>query len=423
VDTVHTLTTRFGRKLPVLGRAALRRLVLESGLFDAGYYVETHPEKVGPGFDALGHFLEHGAKERRDPSPFFRSRFYLAQNPDVAAAGVNPLVHYLTWGAREGRDPNPFFDTSFYLESDPKVSSAGVNPLTHFLTRGRREGREPVRRSGPRVHLYATCWNEIRLLGFFFRHYDPVVQRYVIYDDGSTDGSVDLLRGHPKVELRRFYRRDPDSFTLSERDLFGHCWKESRGFRDGPLADFVILCNIDEHLVHPDLGGYLSQCVEAGVTIVPALGFQMFTDEFPRPDERLCNTRTDGVPDHDDCKLVVFSPTAVQDINYRIGGHAAEPTGRLVAPWRDELMLQNYQLLGIDYVQRRFAELDSGMGPKDRQNGWGYHYRWSRQELLELFEKNRQKAVNTAAIRAEPWKGYVTPEWWKAFPRGEPCRP
>src|SRR6185503_2039717 len=183
--------------------------------------------------------------------------FYLSRYPDVAAAGINPLVHYIVWGAREGRDPNPFFDTTFYLKTNPEVERSGVNPLAHYLIRGRREGREPVPRSGPRVHLYATCWNEIRLLGFFFRHYDRFVQRYVIFDDGSTDGSLDLLQGHPKVELRRFYRRDCDSFTLSERDLFNHCWKESRGFRGGPQADFVIICDVDEHLVHRDLGGYL----------------------------------------------------------------------------------------------------------------------------------------------------------------------
>jgi hypothetical protein len=153
------------------------------------------------------------------------------------------------------------------------------------------------------------------------------------------------------------------------------------------------------------------------VTIIPALGFQMFSDGFPDPDELLCETRAEGVPDHDDCKLLVFSPTAVRDIHFRIGEHAADPVGRLVAPFRDELMLQNYQMLGIDYVLDRFAELNRGMGPRDRENHWGYHYRWSREELLELFAEKRKHAVNTRAIRAEPWKGYATPEWWSALPR------
>ena len=40
------------------------------------------------------------------------------------------------------------------------------------------------------------------MLGFMFRNYDDLVQRYVVYDDGSTDGSLDILAAHPKVEIR-----------------------------------------------------------------------------------------------------------------------------------------------------------------------------------------------------------------------------
>jgi hypothetical protein len=51
------------------------------------------------------------------------------------------------------------------------------------------------------IHLYTVCWDEADMLGFFFRHYDPWVDRYVIYDDGSTDGSLDILRANPRVEV------------------------------------------------------------------------------------------------------------------------------------------------------------------------------------------------------------------------------
>ena len=46
----------------------------------------------------------------------------------------------------------------------------------------------------PRVHLYTVCWDEADMLGFFFRHYDPFVERYVVYDDGSTDGTPERIR-------------------------------------------------------------------------------------------------------------------------------------------------------------------------------------------------------------------------------------
>lgn len=268
--------------------------------------------------------------------------------------------------------------------------------------------------SAPRVHLYALCWNDAHHLEWFFRHYDPIVERYVIFDDGSTDGSLDLLRQHPRVETRRFVRSHRDSFVLSERDVFNNCWKESRGGRGEAPADWVIVCSVDEHLVHDDFGGYLKHCTALGVTVIPALGFQMFTETFPSASEHLCDTRRVGVPDEYDCKLSVFAPTAIDEVNYEEGGHVAAPVGRVRAPCHNRLVLRHYQLLGIDYTLARFAELRSGLGPVDRDRRWGAHYDQSRDELEERWATYRVNGVDTSV---DPWVGYQTPEWWDRLPR------
>lgn len=261
----------------------------------------------------------------------------------------------------------------------------------------------------PRVHAYALCWNDARQLEFFFRHYDAIVERYVIFDDGSTDESWDLLRRHPSVDARRFVRSHPDSFVLSELDLFNSCWKESRG-----TADWVIVSSLDEHLVHANLACYLTECLRLGITIIPALGFQMFTEAFPRSGERLCETHRYGVPDVHDCKLLLFSPTAIEEINYEPGGHIAAPVGRVLAPVRDEILLQHYQLLGLDYTLDRFAELRARMPSGDRARGWGIHYDQSLDDLKDLWRAYRAAAVDTTA---EPLTRYPRPEWWDRFPR------
>lgn len=87
-----------------------------------------------------------------------------------------------------------------------------------------------------RVHLYSIVWNEEEMLPFFFRHYDSLVDRYVIYDDGSTDRTLEMLGAHDRVEVRPFVRSDPDSYVLAARILHDNVWKESRGH-----ADWVII--------------------------------------------------------------------------------------------------------------------------------------------------------------------------------------
>ena len=126
------------------------------------------------------------------------------------------------------------------------------------------------------VHLYTLCLDEVRMLPFFFQHYDSIVEYYVVYDDGSTDGSLDLLHQHHRVEIRPFERTNSDSFVESELVLFEHCWKESRR-----RADWVILVNIDEFLYHPMGWSFLETYKTKGITIIQAEGYQMVAESFP----------------------------------------------------------------------------------------------------------------------------------------------
>src|SRR5579864_522072 len=71
--------------------------------------------------------------------PEFDDEYYLASNPDVV--GMDPLVHFLVHGWREDRDPTPDFSIADYTLANSDVKETGVNPFFHYLTVGRREGR------------------------------------------------------------------------------------------------------------------------------------------------------------------------------------------------------------------------------------------------------------------------------------------
>ncbi len=49
----------------------------------------------------------------------------------------NGMIHFIEKGAREKRNPHPMFDIDSYLRENPDVAESGMNPLVHFLERKR----------------------------------------------------------------------------------------------------------------------------------------------------------------------------------------------------------------------------------------------------------------------------------------------
>lgn len=83
-------------------RGRLRRLqpehALAAGAFDRGFYLRTYPDVAQSGMDPLEHFMAHGWREGRDPSPDFSVRAYLEAVTEVAESGENPFLHWLAAG-------------------------------------------------------------------------------------------------------------------------------------------------------------------------------------------------------------------------------------------------------------------------------------------------------------------------------------
>ncbi|MCS0505315.1 rhamnan synthesis F family protein [Ancylobacter mangrovi] len=116
-------------------------LVAASGLFDADWYLARNPDAAAYSGGPIRHYLDYGAREGRDPNPFFSSRWYVASHPEAAASLLNPLVHYIRFGSEAGLRPSADFDPTWYRHTYPDATAAGVEPLFHYLHHGQAERR------------------------------------------------------------------------------------------------------------------------------------------------------------------------------------------------------------------------------------------------------------------------------------------
>jgi hypothetical protein len=246
--------------------------------------------------------------------------------------------------------------------------------------------RHARRRDKQTIHLYALCWNEARMLPHFFHHYDRIVDQYFIADHGSTDESAAMLRRHPKVSLSSLPRAE-GSFIEMATAHYNQCWKASRG-----IATWVLVINIDEHVYHPRLRGFLRGCRRRGVTVVEAEGYNMVANQPPRSSQPLWRTVPYGVREPAWDKPQIFDPSRIEDINFAPGRHAATPTGTCVLLKTPAVKLLHFKYLGLDYLLTRYAELRSVFPDADLQRGWGYQYGWTRDQTTEVYQRHLAQA-------------------------------
>lgn len=228
-----------------------------------------------------------------------------------------------------------------------------------------------------KIELYTITWNDMRVLPFFLRHYESWVDRIVVFDDHSDDGSLELLRTHPKVDLRVLPEKG-DSFVLTALHIWNHAWKESRN-----RADWVIATNVDEFFRSaPDPQKFLQAAKEAHFTIVHPLGFEMYGEHFPASDANLIESLKFGVPMFGQDKQQIFNPNAISEMRFLPGRHMCAPQGRLKTLQTHEARLFHYKYVDTrGYLVPRQAALRDRMLGGDIVKGFGQQYRLHSREI------------------------------------------
>lgn len=264
------------------------------------------------------------------------------------------------------------------------------------------------------THLYTLCWNEADMLPFFFRHYDSWVDRYCIYDDGSDDGSIEILRANPKVEVRRFERTVEGSFVLSHTALQNTVWEESRG-----IADWVVITALDEHLFvrGAKMHRYLWEQKTMGVSYLPALGFNIVAEGFPEGGERLVDAPMRAYAMRNFNKLSIFDPNAVTSPGFRPGRHLASPTGRLLLPRTDDLLLFHFKNIGYERTRERNRQEGARLGSVDRSARMGIEYLRDDATFHSDWEAKVRRAFDVRDIPSDATRVAAGPLWWSSNQR------
>lgn len=201
------------------------------------------------------------------------------------------------------------------------------------------------------------------MLAYFLRHYAPLADRVVLFDDHSDDGGPDLAAAYANVEVRPYPGAGLDDIEFVR--FAAATYPEARAKH----VDWVVWVDADEFVYAKDLRGTLTQLAAAGVTLPLTQGFAMFSDCYPTTREQIYDEVRQGVPYERDSKPVVFNPAI--DIAWGAGKHdltqGGGERGSLTL-----LKLLHFRNLGPDYFAARNAKNYARMSERNKAAGLGF---------------------------------------------------
>jgi hypothetical protein len=235
-----------------------------------------------------------------------------------------------------------------------------------------------------KIEVFAICWNEIELVPYFVRHYKTFASRITVFDNYSSDGS-DIALSKLGCEVIKYGGRELDDREYLR--IKNNAWKDSK-------ADYVIVCDMDELLYHPNIKSYLHSSFLNGVNIFETQGIDMFSNNMPAMGNgQIYEFIKTGFESPAYSKRVIFSPS-IENINYDYGCHHSQPTGNLIFDSSRELKVLHYRNIGgSQRLLKRHKAYQQRMCHYNKRMGLGKHYLRSDKQIISDFEGSLRRST------------------------------
>ena len=237
-----------------------------------------------------------------------------------------------------------------------------------------------------KIHAHILTYNEEKILPFTLDYYSSFCEKIFIYDNMSTDNSDEVFQKYDKVVVNKWS-------SNNQINELNYIKIKSNSYRSHSRhADWVIVCDCDEFLYHPNLLDKLSEYKNNGITIPKISGHDMVSESFPIYDGDLITNKIKiGSEIYAPfCKNIIFNPKL--NIEYGIGAHSFKCDEGIFST-NMELKLLHYKFLGIEYVEKIYKSRVDRLSEFNKQNKFGEHYFNVPYEYMNNLLQNQYKVI------------------------------
>jgi glycosyltransferase involved in cell wall biosynthesis len=211
--------------------------------------------------------------------------------------------------------------------------------------------------------ILTTTYNEAPLVPWFLRHYEQFADRIIVYDDKSTDGTRELLRAHPKVQLED-WQGDNGIDETQRLEWAYRCISAMKN-----QCHWLMVVDFDEFIFGPGTTAYtdirpiLAGEARQGVDAIQTSGFNMMYPESKdagipdiskhEPTVQLYQLIPNGVRAPVYAKTCIITPEA--PVHWNMGRHRLSPECGAKFSEQARLKLLHFRYLSPGYTAQRNA--------------------------------------------------------------------
>lgn len=234
-----------------------------------------------------------------------------------------------------------------------------------------------------KIDVFAICYNEEIILPFFLNHYFKFTNNITIYDNQSTDNSVEIIKSFGANVIS--YDTNNEIRDDIYLDIKNNCWKQSN-------ADWVIVIDIDEFIYHTDIK---TKLLNTNSSIIVPIGFEMISENIPIYNNNLItDCIKTGFQYKNSSKPCIFNPRKIKEINFLPGCHEVSPIGDVTYDVLTDIKLLHYKHINREYVIKKHSSYCKRLSSINLKKNWGHHYKKTSNEIHSLFDEYLDKSYH-----------------------------
>lgn len=252
-----------------------------------------------------------------------------------------------------------------------------------------------------------TCWitlcfNEIDILPFVSQYWERIGCDVVVYDNGSTDGSIQYLLELPYVTLKHF-----DS--EGQNDVIQKTVKEQAYLELKDKYDIIIISDMDEVFYFNDFKAISEAFVSGGYNILMTPIISLCEDSKPpyMRDKLLhqqCHKFYKQKMNHMNgfegySKLSIFNTKTTDRVSMSVGQHYVQtsPGMRIMLSDKD-FCLHVDKGLGEDFFVQKRQKMGANLSKINIRGGMCLEYLKKEEELRKEYREKQKKSFDINSL-------------------------